>query len=167
MEADPLKTALFSHAFSKRKIRAQDKKYHQAIVSARAIPKTSDISLVFHWNIGFLGISNLVDKAVSLIIQSQANVENLLLIGGLALNDAFTTILKRKLPKVKVDIHEYSHLFEAYGTMLLVRENPQHATPQLKIKQTFSTLPCLKESGDLVKVLESPPTVQIIDPEKS
>ena len=40
----------------------QDSPLLMAYKNFTAIPKTSDISLVFHWNIGFLGISNLVDN---------------------------------------------------------------------------------------------------------
>ncbi len=108
-------------------------------------------------------LSNMVNQALGLINQSRVKVTNMLVIGGLVLNQTFINKLRASLPEVLVDITKFSHVFEAYGTALLVQENPQNTAPDLKINHSFSTLPKLKDFGHLVKLMEMPETSPILD----
>ena len=101
-------------------------------------------------------LSNMVNQALGLINQSKVKAKNILLIGGLSLNRTFVKKLRDRLPNVNVEITEFSPVYEAYGTALLVQENPQNLTPNLKIAHSFSTLPNLKDFGHLVKLMKMP-----------
>ncbi|MHA1585114.1 MAG: acyl-CoA dehydratase activase [Promethearchaeota archaeon] len=111
-------------------------------------------------------LNNMVNKAIGLIYQSKVSVKNILLIGGLSLNRTFVKKLRAKLPDVLIDITEFSHVYEAYGTALLVQDNPQKTTPDLKTSKTFRTLGRLKDYQHLVKLMEMPEPPVNIDQEK-
>ncbi len=98
-------------------------------------------------------IVNMANKGVSLIKQSQVNPSSILLIGGLTLNRVVPQKLKNALPGVKVSLHPFSHVFEAFGSALLARDSPEHRTPQISMQQTFTTLPNLKQFESLVNIM--------------
>ncbi|MHA1112439.1 MAG: acyl-CoA dehydratase activase [Promethearchaeota archaeon] len=96
----------------------------------------------------------MVNKVMGLIWQSRVEVKRVLLIGGLSLNDAFVHILRKHLQDVEVVIKNESAVYEAYGTALLVRENPEHLLPKLNITKTFTTLPNLEQFDHLVRIIQ-------------
>ncbi|TFH29683.1 MAG: activase, partial [Promethearchaeota archaeon] len=98
-------------------------------------------------------IVNMANKGANLIKQSQINPSSILVIGGLTLNRVVPQKIKNALPDVNVCIHPFSHVFEAFGTALLAMDSPVHRTPQIIMKQTFTTLPNLKQFDSLVKIM--------------
>lgn len=112
-------------------------------------------------------LNNITKKGVGLISQSRINLQRLLVIGGVSLNQVIVQKLKETLPDTEIDIHEFSHVFEAFGMMLHVQDNPVYTIPELFITQTFTTLPPLKDSGHLVSLMEAPQVTHEINPKIS
>ncbi|QEE14272.1 acyl-CoA dehydratase activase [Promethearchaeum syntrophicum] len=112
-------------------------------------------------------VSNMINKGIGLIYQSRVNLTNLLIIGGLSLNKVVLQKLRKALPEAHVDKLEFSHVFEAYGTSLLVQDNPEYKIPKLITNKTFSMLPSLHEYGHLVKIMEKPGVNEKFDPQSS
>lgn len=102
-------------------------------------------------------IYSMVNKVLALINQSRVNPNRILLIGGVALNEAFVRMLRKELTEAEVVIENVSSVFEAYGTSLLVKDNPELTEPNLKITQSFSSLPTLKDFEDQVTIIHSSP----------
>ncbi|MCG3222441.1 MAG: hypothetical protein H7641_13760, partial [Candidatus Heimdallarchaeota archaeon] len=99
-------------------------------------------------------LASMVNKVKGLIIQSRANVKRLLVIGGVSLNSAFIKILEEDLEDVEVVIKDVSPVFEAYGTALLVKDNPKLQEIELITHKSFSTLPSLGQFSDYVTIIE-------------
>ncbi|MHA1854805.1 MAG: acyl-CoA dehydratase activase [Promethearchaeota archaeon] len=108
-------------------------------------------------------VTNMINKGIGLIYQSRVKLKKLLLIGGLSLNRVVIQKLRKALPDVQVDIHDYSHVFEAFGTSLMVQDKPEFEEPKIKTNKTFSMLPSLEEYGHLVKIMEKPGIDENID----
>jgi activator of 2-hydroxyglutaryl-CoA dehydratase len=100
-------------------------------------------------------LASMVDKVVGLIIQSQKEINRVLVIGGVLLNEAFMKLLREELNDIEVIVKDESHVFEAYGTALLAKDNPVQQKLHLKSKKSFSIHPPLKEFGEKVTIFES------------
>jgi len=98
---------------------------------------------------------SMVNKVLGLIWQSRVDVKNVLLIGGLSLNDAFVHILRKQLTTAEITIKQESSVYEAYGTALLIRDNPVFSQVKLNISKTFTTLPSLEQFGKLVTIIST------------
>jgi predicted CoA-substrate-specific enzyme activase len=112
-------------------------------------------------------VSNMINKGIGLIYQSRVKPKKILVIGGLSLNKVVLQKLRKALPEAKVDKHEFSHVFEAYGTSLLVQDHPEYETPKLITNKTFSMLPSLQDFKHLVKIMEKPGVNGILKPQSS
>ena len=99
-------------------------------------------------------LGSMANKVVGLIYQSRADVKRLLLIGGVSLNDAFVQILREQIDNIEVDIKPESSVFEAFGTALLVQENPEFAQVNLKTSKSFTTFPSLQDFSSQVTIIE-------------
>ncbi|MHA1156311.1 MAG: acyl-CoA dehydratase activase, partial [Candidatus Heimdallarchaeota archaeon] len=99
-------------------------------------------------------LASMVSKVQAMIIQSRVDAKRMLVIGGVSLNEAFIKILREELPKVNIVIKEVSPVFEAYGTALMVRDNPVNQEIELNITKSFTTNPPLKEFGKQVTIVE-------------
>ncbi|MHA1408268.1 MAG: BadF/BadG/BcrA/BcrD ATPase family protein [Candidatus Heimdallarchaeaceae archaeon] len=108
-------------------------------------------------------IASMVNKVKGLIIQSRVDVKRLLLIGGVSLNEAFVKNLKEDLPEIDVVVKDVSPVFEAYGTALLVKDNPTNREISLIKKRSFSTLPSLRQFSEQIKVFETVENKQNFD----
>lgn len=108
---------------------------------------------------------NIANKAKSLLIQARKPLKNILLIGGLCKNSTFLDILIKNLSDYHFIVNDFSAVFEAYGTTLLVQDNPTFEELQLNIKKSFSTLPNLKDSRHLIKIMESSSQGRDFDPD--
>ncbi|MHA1476270.1 MAG: acyl-CoA dehydratase activase-related protein, partial [Promethearchaeota archaeon] len=109
----------------------------------------------------------MINKGIGLIYQSRVKPRKILVIGGLSLNKVVLQKLRKALPKAQVDKHDFSHVFEAFGTSLLVQDHPEYETPKLITNKTFSMLPSLQEFKHLVKIMENPGVNEILEPQSS
>ncbi len=98
---------------------------------------------------------SMAKKIVSLLEKSQAQLTNILIIGGLANNQAMIKALKDTLTSIKIQIIPDSPYFEAYGTALLTKDNPSYTTPQTLVKPMFVNLPMITESKSHVKFIRT------------
>ena len=112
-------------------------------------------------------VSNMINKGIGLIYKSRVKPKKILVIGGLSLNKVVFQKLRKALREVQVDKNEYSHVFEAFGTSLLVQDHPEYKTPKLITKKTFSMLPSLQDFKNLVKIMEKPGVNEILEPPSS
>lgn len=99
-------------------------------------------------------LASMVNKVKGLIFQSRAEVKRLLVIGGVSLNSAFIKILKEEIEDVEVVIKDVSPVFEAYGTALLVKDNPKLQEIKLLTSKSFSILPSLGLFSEQVTIIE-------------
>ncbi len=100
-------------------------------------------------------LASMANKIKGLIFQSRVDVKRILLIGGVALNDAFVKILREQLEVVEVVVKDVSSVFEAYGSALLEKDNPKQTELKLKISKSFSTLPSLEQFSEQVTIIPS------------
>ncbi|NPD88896.1 MAG: hypothetical protein HGN29_09225 [Asgard group archaeon] len=99
-------------------------------------------------------LASMVTKVKGMMFQSRVDIKRLLVIGGLSLNDAFLKLLKEALEDVDVATKDVSPVFEAYGTALLVKDNPKLQKLELVTRKSFSTLPSLSQFSDQVTIIE-------------
>ncbi|MBD3193036.1 MAG: hypothetical protein GF308_20535 [Candidatus Heimdallarchaeota archaeon] len=99
-------------------------------------------------------LASMVDKVNGLIIQSRVDVQRMLVIGGVTLNQAFMQLLREELSDVEVVRKETSPVFEAYGTALLVKDEPKSQEVTLRSSKSFSTLPALEQYREKVTIIE-------------
>jgi predicted CoA-substrate-specific enzyme activase len=100
-------------------------------------------------------LASMANKIKGLIFQSRVDVKRVLLIGGVALNDAFVSILREDLEDVEVVVKDVSSVFEAYGSALLEKDSPKQKELKLKISKSFSTLPSLEQFSEQVTIIPS------------
>ncbi|MBY9001738.1 MAG: hypothetical protein KGD64_12545, partial [Candidatus Heimdallarchaeota archaeon] len=98
-------------------------------------------------------LSSMASKIKGLLFQSRVDVKRLLLIGGVALNDAFVKILREQLEDVEVVVKDVSSVFEAYGSALLEKDSPKQTELILNTSKSFSTLPSLEQFRDQVTII--------------
>jgi len=98
-------------------------------------------------------LASMASKIKGLIFQSRVDVKRILLIGGVALNDAFVRILREQLEDVEVVVKDVSSVFEAYGSALLEKDSPKQTELKLKISKSFSTLPSLAQFSEQVTII--------------
>ncbi|MEA2071894.1 MAG: acyl-CoA dehydratase activase [Asgard group archaeon] len=107
---------------------------------------------------------SMVNKIKGLIIQSQVDLKRLLVIGGVTLNEAFMQILRKELSDCHIVHKDVSHVFEAYGTALLVKDNPKEHAVELATTKSFSSFPPLKKFEDQVEIYKSLKYKEEFDP---
>ncbi len=100
-------------------------------------------------------LASMANKIKGLIFQSRVDVKRILLIGGVALNNAFVRILREQLEDVEVVVQDVSSVFEAYGSALLEKDTPKQTELKLKISKSFSTLPSLEQFNEQVTIIPS------------
>ncbi|MCK5409534.1 MAG: activase, partial [Candidatus Heimdallarchaeota archaeon] len=100
-------------------------------------------------------LASMANKIKGLIFQSRVDVKRILLIGGVALNDAFVKILREQLEDVEVVVKDVSSVFEAYGSALLEKDTPKQKELKLKISKSFTTLPSLEQFSEQVTIIPS------------
>jgi predicted CoA-substrate-specific enzyme activase len=100
---------------------------------------------------------SMAGKVVSLLEKGQTTLRRILLIGGVTRNGAFVEALREKLPASELVVLAESEWFEAWGSALLTRENPQYKSPRLSHPPVFDTLPPLHRYEDQVQVMSAPP----------
>lgn len=96
---------------------------------------------------------SMVGKIVSLLTKSNHRANSVLVIGGLSQNEVIIELLQQYLNSSSVIILPESSYFEAYGTALLVKDNPKFKEPLISIKPMFETLPVLTDAMDMVKII--------------
>ncbi len=99
-------------------------------------------------------LASMANKVMGLIIQSRVDVKQLLLVGGVSLNDAFVQILRGQIADVDVVVKPESSVFVAYGTALLVKEKPEYTDINLKTSKSFTTFPSLKDFRSQVTIID-------------
>ena len=102
---------------------------------------------------------SMVMKVSSLLEKSKHPHQSILVIGGLSENSVMIDLLEKSLPQVQISLLFESSFYEAYGTALLVADEPKFRKPQLSINPLFSTLESLKNSNHLVKQIHEYPTI--------
>ena len=100
---------------------------------------------------------SMAGKVVALLEKGQTTLGRVLLIGGVTRNAAFLEALGEKLPATELVVLSESEWFEAWGSALLTRENPQYKSPHLSHPPVFDTLPPLDRFEDQVHVMAAPP----------
>jgi len=101
-------------------------------------------------------LASMANKVKALAIQTQRPLQRLLVIGGVALNEVLVRLLREELSETEIVVKDVSAVFEAYGTALLVKDNPQEDELHLKSEKSFTKHPSLRQFRDLVKIFESP-----------
>ncbi|MCE7733973.1 MAG: hypothetical protein GPJ54_03785 [Candidatus Heimdallarchaeota archaeon] len=101
---------------------------------------------------------SMVGKIVSLLTKSNHKVKSVLVIGGLSQNEVMVELLQKNLDTSSVEILPESPYFEAYGTALLVKDNPEFKEPVISIKPMFQTLPVLTDAKNMVRIINSADT---------
>ncbi|MHA2358434.1 MAG: acyl-CoA dehydratase activase, partial [Candidatus Heimdallarchaeaceae archaeon] len=102
-------------------------------------------------------LASMVNKVKGLIFQSRVDVKRMLVIGGVSLNDAFIKILKEEIANIEVVVKDVSSVFEAYGTALLVKENPSNNNLELITSKSFTDLPSLQQFQEQVTIIKAEP----------
>ncbi|MFX0124167.1 MAG: acyl-CoA dehydratase activase [Candidatus Hodarchaeota archaeon] len=100
-------------------------------------------------------INSMACKVVALIEKSQQKASRILLIGGGVKNKLLIERIQQQLPRKKLITVPESTYFEAYGTALLVQDNPQLTSPQTSVTRTFENLPPLSRFQELVSVKQA------------
>ncbi|HVN33362.1 MAG TPA: anhydro-N-acetylmuramic acid kinase, partial [Thermoanaerobaculaceae bacterium] len=100
---------------------------------------------------------NTADKVVALLEKAQCRLQRVLVIGGLSRNEALLTALREKLPDTELVVLSQSPWFEAWGSALLAREEPLHASPHGSPSPPTDRLPALRRQADRVHALPALP----------
>jgi len=100
---------------------------------------------------------SMANKVIALLEKGVRAPKRVLLIGGVTRNDAMLAALRNKLPDTDFVVLPESPWFEAWGTALIVRDNPQERSPKLAAPPDLGHLPPLHHYGERVQVIESPP----------
>jgi predicted CoA-substrate-specific enzyme activase len=98
---------------------------------------------------------SMASKVVALLEKGQNSLRRVLLIGGVTRNTALLDALRAKLPETDLIALPESPWFEAWGTALLTRDDPQYKTPHIAQPAVFETLPPLADFKDQVLVMDA------------
>jgi predicted CoA-substrate-specific enzyme activase len=100
---------------------------------------------------------SMAGKILSLLEKGQRDLRRVLLIGGVAQNEAVVTALRAKLSATEFVVLPESPYLEAFGTALLTRDEPLYEHPRLSGKPTLQCLPPLDSYRDRVRVIPEGP----------
>ena len=96
-------------------------------------------------------------RSSALLERSQRALDRVLVIGGVSRNEAMLSALRAKLPHTDYVVLPESPWFEAWGTALLVRDDPRDRSPRISVQPSLGTLPSLRSSAHQVHVIAEPP----------
>jgi predicted CoA-substrate-specific enzyme activase len=100
---------------------------------------------------------SMAGKVVALLEKGQNPLRRVLLIGGETRNAALLDALREKLPETELIALPESPWFEAWGTALLTRDDPQYKSRHISHPPVFETLPPLDRYKDQVLVMAASP----------
>src|SRR5271157_3392526 len=100
---------------------------------------------------------SMAGKVVALLERSQRALDRVLVIGGVSHNEAMLAALRDKLPDTSFVVLPESPWFEAWGSALLVRDEPRDRSPRISVQPSLGTLPSLSSSAGHVHVIAEPP----------
>ncbi len=100
---------------------------------------------------------SMANKVIALLEKGVQAPKRVLLIGGVTHNDAMLAALRAKLPHTEFVVLPESAWFEAWGTALLTRDHPQERAPKLAAQPELGHLPPLRQYGERVHVITTPP----------
>jgi len=100
---------------------------------------------------------SMASKVIALLEKGQRELRRVLLIGGLTHNAAMLAALRGKLSATEFVVLPESPWFEAWGSALLVRDEPLYKAPKLSVPPAHDHLPPLKLSAGCVRVFAAPP----------
>jgi predicted CoA-substrate-specific enzyme activase len=100
---------------------------------------------------------SMANKVTSLLERSQRQLQRVLLIGGVSRNAAMLSALREKLASTEIVVRPESPWLEAWGSALLVRDEPRHGSPTISVPPSLGSLPALNRYADRVQVLPAPP----------
>src|SRR5271157_3159872 len=100
---------------------------------------------------------SMAGKVVALLEGSQRALDRVLVIGGVSRNEAMLSALRDKLPDTNFVVLPESPWFEAWGSALLVRDEPRDRSPRISVQPSLGTLPSLSSSAGHVHVIAEPP----------
>ena len=100
---------------------------------------------------------SMAGKVVALLERSQRALDRVLVIGGVSRNEAMLSALRDKLPDTNFVVLPESPWFEAWGSALLVRDEPRDRSPRISVQPSLGSLPSLSSSADQVHVIAEPP----------
>ena len=100
---------------------------------------------------------SMANKVIALLEKGMRAPKRVLLIGGVTRNDAMLAALRDKLPDTEFVVLPESPWFEAWGTALLARDDPQERSPKLAAPPDLGHLPPLHAYGERVEIIENPP----------
>src|SRR5512147_2164903 len=92
------------------------------------------------------------NKVIALLEKGQCALRRVLVIGGVTRNQAVLAALRDKLPATEFVVLPQSAWFEAWGSALLARDEPVHASPQTSRPPPMDRLPPLHCHADRVRV---------------
>jgi predicted CoA-substrate-specific enzyme activase len=99
---------------------------------------------------------SMAGKVTALLEKGQCALQRVLLIGGVTRNAAMLAALRDKLPATEFVVLQESPWFEAWGTALLVRDEPVYQSPKISAQPTLGRLPPLSRYADHVQVIPAP-----------
>ncbi|MFW9903641.1 MAG: acyl-CoA dehydratase activase [Candidatus Thorarchaeota archaeon] len=97
-------------------------------------------------------INSMASRIVALIEKSQHQASRILLIGGGVKNKLLIKLIQQQLLRKTLITVPESIYFVAYGTALLVKDNPRFKSPHVSVTRTFENLPPLSQFQDLVTI---------------
>jgi predicted CoA-substrate-specific enzyme activase len=102
-------------------------------------------------------------KVVALLEKGQCALRRVLVIGGVTRNAAVLAALRDKLPATEFVVLAQSPWFEAWGSALLARDEPVHASPLTAPLPAMDRLPPLAQFAGSVRVI--PAAARVPPPE--
>jgi activator of 2-hydroxyglutaryl-CoA dehydratase len=96
---------------------------------------------------------SMAGKVVALLEKAQRELKRVLLIGGLTHNAAMVAALREKLPVTEFSVLPESPWFEAWGSALIVQDEPLYQAPKISVRTTLGHLPPLERYADWVQVI--------------
>jgi predicted CoA-substrate-specific enzyme activase len=100
---------------------------------------------------------SMSNKVIALLEKGARAPKRVLLIGGVARNAAMVAALREKMPATEFIVLPESPWFEAWGTALLVRDQPSERSPQIAAPTKFAHLPPLHLYAERVQIIPALP----------
>lgn len=109
-------------------------------------------------------INSMACKVIALIEKSQHQASRILLIGGVVKNKLLIKLIQQQLSRKTLITVPESIYLEAYGTALLVQDNPKFKSPHVSITRTFENLPPLSQFQGLITIKQTSKNPNAPDP---
>lgn len=98
----------------------------------------------------------MASKVIALLDKARRETRRVLLIGGVTQNAAMIAALRERRPAIEFVVRPESAWFEAWGSALLVRDEPVHRRPLTSAPRSLDRLPPLGGYAAQVRVIAAP-----------